>query len=116
MSAAALPYARPPSVEVCAVECGAKCCRARSARILVTDEEHDRLLALAGTRTVTFREVTKDRIHREGWLLALADQPGSVCPFLDQASNLCSIYEHRLRACQRFPTVPVAGCLVWPKS
>ena len=105
------------SVEVCAVQCGAKCCRTRSARILLSDDEAERLAELAGARTVNFREVAerRDPTHRAGWLLAFAEQPGGVCPFLDQSSNLCSIYEDRPLACRRFPTAPVAGCLVWPK-
>jgi len=84
----------------------------------MTDDEHDRLLALAGTRTVRFREVAekRDPTRRAGWLLAFADQPGSVCPFLDQSSNLCSIHPDRPLACRRFPTEPVVGCLVWPRS
>jgi len=117
MSAAALPYARPPSVEVCAVECGAKCCRQRGQVVFMTDDEQERLARLAGTRTIRFREVAekRDPTHRAGWLLAFVDN-GGVCPFLDQSSNLCSIYEDRPLACRRFPTAPTAGCPVWPKS
>jgi len=107
------------STEVCAVECGARCCRA-PARLLVTEDELDRLAELADARGVTITVVPvatrRDPTTRAGSMIVHADQPGGVCPFLIEASNLCSIYEDRPDACRRFPTKPEPGCVLWPKS
>jgi Fe-S-cluster containining protein len=83
----------------------------------LTDAEQQRLARLAGIRLVHFREVAerRDPRHRAGWVMRFIDQPNGHCPFLAVTSNRCSIYESRPEACRRFPTVPTAGCLVWPQ-
>jgi hypothetical protein len=120
MTTSAEPFvagpARPASPAVCAVECGAKCCRRPGGYgFFLTEDEGQRLLRLAGIRLIKLREVAerRDPEHRAGWALRFGEQPAGQCPFLD-ASNLCSIYEDRPAACREFPRAPTAGCLVWP--
>jgi Fe-S-cluster containining protein len=111
VSLPALGPTRAASVATCAVECGAKCCRGGMGIYLSADELR-RLQTLGGDR-VRVRHAPRRPGSSAPWLLSLADHHGR-CPFLDDKTDVCSIYEARPVACQRFPTAPTPDCLVWP--
>lgn len=94
-------WVRPPSLQLCAEECGAKCCKNRM--VLLSEEEARALKALAPTPSL----IAKGSDGRWAMLTTPA------CMFLT-AENRCSIYTHRPAACRAFPQRPSAGCLVWP--
>jgi Fe-S-cluster containining protein len=111
-----LPPKREATVELCSVQCGAKCCR-QSTPPTVDTGEMRRLQALAAFRGIRLRFLNRhpvDRLpgSRVEWAWSWSKSDG-VCPFLN-GSNLCSIYDSRPAACRRFPTRPEPGCLVWP--
>lgn len=97
-------WSRQPSIELCAQECGARCCRAPNW-VALNDHEMRRLRALKP-------EIKVLNIERGAWALDFGDN-GGACPFL--ANNLCSIYDERPFDCRRFPVAPQDFCLVWPK-
>ena len=80
----------------------------------LTDDEAQRLEHLAGIRLLNLVEWRDTNHHHRGWAMRFAEQPNAQCPFLNEA-NLCDIYADRPTACRRFPTLPTAGCLVWPR-
>ena len=98
-------YAVEPSIEVCAKQCGGKCCRG-PGHVNVTNEERRRLVALNWRVGLTI--VKRD----DNDMYAMNFKP--ACVFLDQATNLCTIYEQRPAACARFPVRPTRDCIVWP--
>lgn len=113
MMAVSLPVLGPTraaSVALCAVECGARCCRGYG--IYLSPDEMRRLQALGDGR-VRVRHQPQRPASRAPWLLAFQDHAGA-CPFLVAQTNLCSIYAERPAACRRFPTAPTPDCLVWP--
>lgn len=105
---AVLHYTRQPSVGTCAVDCGARCCRS-PGHVVVTEVEAQLLRALDKRGRVRFMQ------HDRRGMLVM-NFKGTACEFLDQGSNLCSIYERRPRGCREFPIKPYANCLVWPKQ
>ena len=94
-------WVRPPSLALCADECGAKCCKNRL--VLLTPGEATRLSSM-GHAPIT--QGTNGR-----W--AMLTIP--TCVFLT-TENLCRIYAERPEACRVFPQRPASGCLVWPKD
>jgi len=75
--------------------------------VVVTEAEEQRLRALDRRGRVRF-------IRHEKPGMRVMSFRGEACTFLDQATNLCTIYERRPEGCRRFPTKPYANCLVWP--
>lgn len=107
MQVLVLHYAREPSVGTCAVDCGAKCCRA-PGHVVVTEAEAQLLRALDKRGRARFVK------HEKRGMLAM--NFNEHCVFLNPETNLCAIYERRPEGCRRFPTRPVVDCLVWPKE
>ena len=95
-------WTRQPSIALCAVECGAKCCKG-PGYFRMTDEEATRL-----------RKKKKDlRMVAQGSMWLVRWEQGEQCAFLGP-NNACTIYDERPRACRCFPSKPHKGCLVWP--
>ena len=97
----AMGWVRPPSLALCADECGAKCCKNRL--VLLTPGEAVRLSSL-GSALITQ--------GMDGHWAMLAKP---ACVFLTPEDR-CRIYAERPEACRAFPQRPSAGCLVWPKE
>ena len=96
-------WLRAPSLQLCADECGARCCKHRM--VLLSEEEARALKALAPTPSLIAR-------GSDGrW--AMLTTP--ACMFL-MTDATCLIYTQRPAACRAFPQHPSAGCLVWPKD
>jgi hypothetical protein len=82
-------------------QCG-KCCtrRGKYAYVYLTDEEIRRLAQHLGISAAAFRR-RHTFIDELGWTqLLFADE---CCPFLDRASNGCTVYEARPVQCRTFP-------------
>ena len=106
---------REPSIEVCAVECGAKCCREPGYLPIALTEIH-RLKHLFPD-DVTFRTTIKNEggthwLEDTGHVYIVFAENGGQCPNLAD-DNSCSIWVDRPQACQDFPARPHDGCLVW---
>lgn len=118
---------------ICSVECGARCCRTPLSTPIVTGLEMRKLKAIAWSRGlklkflnagghsvavtpngVQLRQPT-ERHHmlRDRWVMLRAE---NGCQFLGQNTNLCTIYDERPAACQRFPMRPTRGCLLTPHA
>ncbi len=95
-------WVKMPSLELCAAECEAKCCR--NGYVYITDKEM-RILKKLGT--------VKVLRHEHVWVLDFHTN-GGQCPFLGE-DNTCTIYDQRPSACRSFPSRPYIDCLVWPK-
>lgn len=93
-------WVRPPSLALCADECGAKCCQNRM--VLLTPDEARRLPAMGAL-------VAKGSDGR--WAMLMMPK----CTFLSK-TNRCGIYAQRPAACRAFPQRPMPGCLIWPKD
>lgn len=102
---------RPASLEVCAQQCGAKCCK-EPGFINVTPAEMKALKALATARKVKVRFRGGLGPFAKQFIIEF-DKHGGQCPFLG-AENECTIHLDRPGCCQRFPNQPTMGCLVWP--
>ena len=87
---------------VCAVDCGAKCCR--GAEMVLRDDEYQTLKALAEERGIDFNP--SPSLTGEGYVL---DMHGA-CPFLE--GNLCGAYEVRPFACRAYPEHEKSGCIL----
>ena len=95
------------SVEVCANQCGARCCRAPGSFSL-DDDELARLAAHAdrlGVRFTTFVDP-----HWPGHHRADHGVNGGACSFLDRDTNLCRVYDDRPDACRQFPQTYEPEC------
>lgn len=101
-------WQRLPTVQLCAVECGAKCCKA-PGHARITREEMHVLKALASTMG------KKVKVYNNGPKVWILDHEvnGGQCPFLAD-DNTCSIHDQRPQACRTYPSRPSEGCLVWP--
>jgi Fe-S-cluster containining protein len=98
-------WIRSPSIQLCAQECGAKCCRAPGSFTL-SPREAGRLQMWAGRELVL-------RAEPGGFVRLNFSENGGACPAL--AGNFtCSIYPYRPVACHRFPQAPDPRCAVWP--
>lgn len=86
-------WTRQPSIELCADQCGAKCCKGPMEIRLSANEARALGLDDMG-RKVTMRL-----------------RAGEKCRYLK--NNLCSIYDHRPQACRQFPSRPYDFCAVW---
>lgn len=92
-----------PTTELCVEKCGAKCCRMEGHMILSFSE---------GSRLHSLNKKIKLINHAvKGYVVWNRSGP---CVFLDQKTNLCTIYESRPEACRTFPKRPNPGCLAWP--
>lgn len=100
----AASWKQRPSIQLCAVECGAKCCKAPGF-FFVTTPEMRRLKGL--------NKKAKFMRHESVWVFD-HDFNGGQCVFL--VDNMCSIYSDRPDACRKFPNKPYEDCLVWPKE
>ena len=103
-------YAQQPSVAVCAEACHAQCCRAPGF-VRMDTVEMRRLKALNSQVRV---------LHEPGatgdlWVMQFSERVGA-CLFLDQKTNLCTIYDQRPEGCATFPVKPTDGCAVWSKG
>lgn len=96
---------RAASIEVCANQCGSKCCRGPGF-IRLRKDEAERLSKLS-----PFFLADPDDQGRPTVFL----EAGEACVFLG-AKGECTIYEQRPEACRKFPSSPWPGCLVWPAS
>ena len=97
-------WLRPPSLALCAEECGARCCRQRRLVILSASE---------GARLKAKRE---DVLIAQGTDGRLAMLLNPICVFLHPETNRCTIHAERPDACRAFPQRPSVGCRVWPKD
>lgn len=110
-----------PTLAMCSVECGAKCCRAPLV-LSVTETELPAMLALRPDidmaehgRTDTWIDLaTGEQVART--VVTFADEPGQACPFLDQPTNRCTVYEARPESCRGFPDRPESWCLAWAEA
>ena len=98
-------YAIQPSVEVCAKQCRAGCCRAPGHVVITKDE-------MLGLKSLNWR--VRFEKHEKPGMWVMNFRKGRDCRFLDQATSLCSIYAHRPEGCRTFPKRPAPGCRVWP--
>jgi len=114
---------RRATTAICAVECGAKCCRGGGV-LTLSETERRRLEGLAGDRRITFRYLQRAYRPRSPgdfrkvlgpWELRFREHEGEQCPFLDE-HHLCAIYQDRPAACRAFPMRPEPACLLWPKE
>jgi Fe-S-cluster containining protein len=99
---------------LCVVACRASCCRDGHFHIHVTTREM-RALKADGDKRGTFRHLANEKMHDGStgrWLMSR--NPDGTCPYLDDESNLCTVYEHRPSACASFPHRPFHGCLLNP--
>lgn len=98
------------SLEVCALNCGAKCCRA-PGHAAVSSDEAGPLRKRAKQLHVTLRlEVFR---HIAGKYAIDFGKHGGQCPFLGE-DYACRAYDIRPESCRTFPDLPTMGCLVWP--
>lgn len=103
---------REPSLQVCANECGARCCHGMVAHL--SKEEGERLRRL--DHRAWIRPMAPLEQLRHGGrpdLVVLMDFREGACVFL-HPDKTCGIYDQRPSACQAFPRAPHHGCLVWP--
>jgi Fe-S-cluster containining protein len=97
-------WQRQPSIELCAKECGAECCR-RGVEATITSDEIIRLnKKLTGVKLDVYWHEEKKRYR---WRI------GKPCLFL-QKDNMCSIHEDRPECCCRWPAKPTTWCPAWP--
>lgn len=104
-------YAQPPSLAVCAQQCHAQCCRAPGF-VRMDTEEMRRLKRL--NPAVKVVHDGKGAAGDDLWLMEFSARVGA-CLFLNQQTNLCTIYAQRPDGCAHYPTRPDAQCLVWPE-
>ncbi len=100
-------WQRQPSVELCAKECGAECCR-RGVEATVTREEREMLIAKSFGAVNIYWEP-----RRKVWRWYI----GKPCVFLytsGEQKNMCSIHDERPECCRRWPAKPTEWCLAWP--
>ena len=93
-------WKRKPSLKLCAVECGAKCCKDKQVSLI--DDEVKMLGAMNSKVDLRMNAET-------GKYFMLT---GSRCTFLGD-QNECSIYDVRPKACRTFPYKPFDFCSVW---
>lgn len=104
-------------LDICARQCGAKCCRQVGSNrpvIILSPKEGDTLMRLAATKRVglILRPVARRDTpsQQTGWhAMDMHDQSGRRCPFLGR-NNECEIYELRPEACRRFPRERISWC------
>lgn len=104
---------RSASLEVCASECGAQCCRA-PGHFSLERVELVRLNHFAKELGLRFF-VYADPEDPE-WFHADHARNGGACAFLDRDTNRCRIYEWRPEACRKYPTVPEPRCRLWSEA
>lgn len=109
MRTASIPL-REASVEICAHECGAQCCRA-PGHFSLQRNELVRLNHFAHELGVVFK--VYQHPDDEHWFEADHATNDGVCPFLDPDTNLCRVYEHRPEACRTYPQKPEPRCKLW---
>jgi len=101
-------WVQPPSVTLCAGQCGARCCRAPGS-VLLSEREANRM-AMRLRTPLMLRTIPGDQRARMNF-----SENGGQCPMLAPDFS-CAIYDHRPVACHDFPQAPMAGCLVWPEG
>ena len=104
------PVLRQPSIAVCAVECGAQCCRA-PGHFSLQHHELIRLNHLAKEIGVLFK--VYQHPDDPAWYEADHLTNGGACSFLDRDTNLCRIYEWRPDACRSYPQTRESRCRLW---
>jgi len=81
--------------------CG-ECCRHLIIEARLEDAEREPRIKTRGSPVYAPAEFTKSgKMELEGYLLNAKDN-GNACAFLEQTTNLCSIYETRPWACRIF--------------
>src|SRR5690349_10059049 len=98
---------RVASLDLCAKECGARCCKAPGS-LQLSIREAQRMNTYAG-RELVYRAFGPNRV------LMNFSENGGQCPLL-APDNSCSQYAGRPVGCHLFPQQPYAECLVWPKD
>lgn len=96
-----------PDKLICAVDCGALCCR--SSCVPLTDEEIERMRRLAAERGITDLEIVDEGTAQgkaPSWIML-----SFPCKFLSP-DNLCSIYDERPEHCRQFPWEWREECLL----
>ena len=109
-------WVREPSIQVCAVECGSRCCKEPGYIALTLDEAetlHEDWPKAKFRPEVTNAAGVHNFIDTERVYFLFADN-GGQCPYLDDA-GACGIHDMRPEACRTFPDYPAEYCLVWPK-
>jgi Fe-S-cluster containining protein len=98
---------------VCMNECKAGCCQGPLV-LRLSDEEVSLLEGLA--RSLGVEMVTARTPDGGGWL-RFSDHAGERCPFLDDETFACRIYQHRPQRCRAFPERFTPGCAIsgWMK-
>jgi Fe-S-cluster containining protein len=100
------------SIEICANQCGARCCRA-PGHFVCDEDELIELREHADRLGVRFRIIQTGRPDR---YIADHGNNGGACAFLDRDTNLCRIYETRPQACRDYPFTakePQPECRLW---
>jgi len=98
---------RAASRAICADECGAQCCRA-PGHFRCDADELEVLRERAAVLDVRLR------VLRVAEMFVVDFQNnGGACPFLDQRTNLCRVYEDRPDACRAFPTKYEERCVLF---
>ncbi len=84
----------------CECRCG-ECCRRLLIEVELDDAEREPKIKELGSPTYADERLTRSgKRELEGYLLNSRD--GMACVFLDQETNLCTIYETRPLACRFF--------------
>ena len=104
-----------PSLEVCAAQCGSRCCKGPGYIALTPDEAVAHFPTDGFLMSITnahghFHYDQTGRVY-----IPFIMFPGDQCPHLDD-DGACRIYEDRPSACRGFPEAPHPGCLVWPTA
>lgn len=94
--------------EICSKQCGAKCCRAPSRMVILREEAELMSLLMGKERAQSTPVVPKDN----GTFEMHFKDTGGACPFLDQKTNLCTIYDQRPLACRKYPQVWEEACII----
>jgi Fe-S-cluster containining protein len=99
--------------QICSELCGARCCRGPAIAEL-TPQEVERLSRFAADRGLSIPLTA----NASGYGAHMQLTPEAPCVFLDQDTNLCTIYDERPERCRSFPAITnQPGCLLsgWTK-
>jgi Fe-S-cluster containining protein len=103
---------RDASVEICAVECGARCCRA-PGYFTIDTLDLERLSLLAKIHDVLLSVHAHPSIPH--YYAVDFTKNGGQCVFLDHR-NLCKIYSQRPSACRKYPEEYQPNCILFERE
>jgi Fe-S-cluster containining protein len=94
--------------QTCMNLCKAQCCKGPLV-LRLSDEEVSILEDLAKNLGV---DIVTTRAPQGGRWLRFSDHPGERCPFLDETTSACRVYDSRPLRCREFPERPTPGCAI----